>query len=133
VVGRIDDGPWPGQVRFRPARALTVEDVAAIGAQVRVLCSFARSALVKRDEAREMLSWENSGFSVEATVRRASFCTLAALEPDVRHTPIAPRESGFLPALCLRKRPCLNVPSDGSVLVIPTVVHLDFLSPKSCK
>jgi hypothetical protein len=34
-----------------------------------VLRWFARSGLIERDDVREMLAWENSGFSMDAAVR----------------------------------------------------------------
>jgi hypothetical protein len=34
-----------------------------------VLRWFARSGLIERDDVREMLAWENSGFSLDAAVR----------------------------------------------------------------
>jgi hypothetical protein len=64
-------GDVPQSVRFRPAAELTPEAVAAITEQVRVrvLRWFARSGLIERDDVREMLAWENSGFSLDAAVR----------------------------------------------------------------
>jgi hypothetical protein len=61
----------PEAVRFRPAAALTPEAVAAIAEQVRVrvLRWFARSGLIESNDVREMLAWENSGFSLDAAVR----------------------------------------------------------------
>jgi hypothetical protein len=60
----------PQSVRFRPAAELTPEALAAIAEQVRVrvLRWFARSGLIEPDDVREMLAWENSGFSLDATV-----------------------------------------------------------------
>ena len=56
---------------FLPAAELTPEAVAAIAEQVRVrvLRWFARSGLIEPDDVREMLAWENSGFSLDAAVR----------------------------------------------------------------
>jgi hypothetical protein len=64
-------GDDPQAVRFRPASALTPAAVVAIAEQVRVrvLRWFARSGLIERDDVREMLAWENSGFSLDAAVR----------------------------------------------------------------
>jgi hypothetical protein len=64
-------GDGPQSVRFRAAAELTPEAVAAIAEQVRVrvLRWFARSGLIERDDVREMLTWENSGFSLDAAVR----------------------------------------------------------------
>jgi hypothetical protein len=61
-------------VNFRPAPALTPQAIAAIGEQVRVrvLRWFACSGLIDSDDVREMLSWENSGFSLGAQVRIAA-------------------------------------------------------------
>ncbi len=61
-------------VRFRPATALTPKAIAAIAEQVRlgVLRWFARPALVDPDDVRAMLTWENSGFSLDASVRVAA-------------------------------------------------------------
>ena len=64
-----DNGPQA--VRFRAAAELTPQAVAAITDQVRirVLRWFARSGLIERDDVREMLAWDNSGFSLDAAVR----------------------------------------------------------------
>jgi len=64
-------GDIPQSVRFRPAAELTPEAVAAIAEQVRVrvLRWFARSGLIEADDVRDMLAWENSGFSLDAAVR----------------------------------------------------------------
>jgi hypothetical protein len=63
-----DDGLQ--SMRFCPAAELTPQAVAAITEQVRirVLRWFARSGLIERDDVREMLAWENSGFSLDAAV-----------------------------------------------------------------
>jgi hypothetical protein len=65
----LDDG----QVQFRQALTLTAEDIADIGEQVRrlVLRWFARSGLLDTDDARDMLAWDNGGFSLDASVRIA--------------------------------------------------------------
>ena len=75
----IDGGfePDPGDrdaVRFRPAAPLTSGAVATIAEQVRVrvLRCFARSGLIDRDDVREMLTRENSGFSLDASVHVAA-------------------------------------------------------------
>jgi hypothetical protein len=64
-------GDNPQAVRFHPATDLTPEAIAAIAEQVRVrvLRWFARSGLIEPDDVREMLAWENSGFSLDAAVR----------------------------------------------------------------
>jgi hypothetical protein len=61
----------PQAVRFRTAAELTPEAVAAITEQVRmrVLRWFGRSGVIEPDVVREMLAWENSGFSLDAAVR----------------------------------------------------------------
>jgi hypothetical protein len=72
VFEPLDDaGDVPESVRFRPAAVLTPEAVAAIAEQVRVrvLRWFARSGLIEPEDVREMLAWENSGFSLDAAVR----------------------------------------------------------------
>jgi hypothetical protein len=62
-----------GGVQFREALALTPETVATIEAQVRrrVLHWFSRHGLLDPDDARDMLAWDNSGFSLDASVRIA--------------------------------------------------------------
>ncbi|CRI65087.1 transposase (fragment) [Thiocapsa sp. KS1] len=53
--------------------ALTPETVATIEAQVRrrVLRWFSRHGLLDPEDARDMLAWDNSGFSLDASVRIA--------------------------------------------------------------
>ena len=57
-------------VRFRPAAELTPQALAVIAEQVRVrvLRRFARRGLIEAEDVREMLGWENSGFSLDAEV-----------------------------------------------------------------
>ena len=64
------------EVRFRPAAAVTPDTVAAIAEKVciRVLHWFARSGVVEADDVREMLPWQNSGFSLDAS-RYAHRCS----------------------------------------------------------
>ena len=64
-------GDIPQSLRFLPAAELTPQALAAIAEQVRVrvLRWFARSGLIEPDDLREMLAWENSGFSLDAAVR----------------------------------------------------------------
>ena len=59
-----------GGVQFRQASALTPEAVAVIEQQVRrrVLRWFSRHGLLDPDDARDMLAWANSGFSLDASV-----------------------------------------------------------------
>jgi hypothetical protein len=68
-VEEADNGPQA--VRFRAAAELTPEALTTITDQVRtrVLRWFARSGLIERDDVREMLAWESSGFSLDAAVR----------------------------------------------------------------
>lgn len=71
--------PRRGELRFHRAAALTLQDIAAIaiaiaiGEQVRrrVLHWFARSGLLDADDARDMLAWDNGGFSLDASARIA--------------------------------------------------------------
>jgi len=62
-----------GGVQFRQASALTPEAVAAIIEQVRrrVLRWFSRHGLLDPDDVRDMLAWDNGGFSLDASVRIA--------------------------------------------------------------
>ena len=57
-------------MRFRAAAELTPQALAATNDQVRirVLRWFARSGLIEPDDVREMIAWENSGFSLVAAV-----------------------------------------------------------------
>jgi len=75
VFERADHGCGvPEHLDFRPAPALTPQTVARICEQVRVrvLRWFARSGLIDSGDVREMLSWNNSGFSLDAEVRIAA-------------------------------------------------------------
>jgi len=69
-----DAGDVPEFVRFRPAAEPTPGALAAIAEQVRVrvLRWFARSGLIEPGDVREMLAWDNSGFSLDAAVRVAA-------------------------------------------------------------
>ena len=86
-------GDVPESVRVRPAAELTPEALAAITDQVRirVLRWFARSGLIERDDVREMLAWENSGFSLGRTQ-----CATAVSSP-----PRAPASNARSPARAL--------------------------------
>jgi hypothetical protein len=59
-----------GGVQFRQASALTPKEVAVIEEQVRrrVLRWFSRHGLLDPDDVRDMLTWDNSGFSLGASV-----------------------------------------------------------------
>ena len=61
-------------MRVQPAAATTPEAIPALTEQERIrgLRWFARSGLIERDDVREMLVWENSGFSLDAAVRVAA-------------------------------------------------------------
>ena len=61
-------------MHFRPAAELTPQAIAAICEQVRVrvLRWFARSGLIECQDIRELLARENSGFSLDASVRFAA-------------------------------------------------------------
>ena len=75
IDGMFEAVPGAGEaVRFRPAAALTPDALAAIAEQVRVpvLRWFARSGLIEPDAVREMLAWETSGFSLDASVHVAA-------------------------------------------------------------
>jgi hypothetical protein len=56
-----------GGVKFRRASALTPDAAAMIEQQVRrrVLRWFSRRGLLDPDDARDMLTWDNSGFSLD--------------------------------------------------------------------
>ena len=66
-VEEADDGPQ--SVRFGAAAELTPEAVAAITERVlvRVLRWFACGGLIEPEDVREMLTWENSGFSLDGS------------------------------------------------------------------
>ena len=59
-----------GGVQFRQASALTPDAATVIEQQVRrrVLHWFSRHGLLDPDDARDMLMWDNSGFSLDASV-----------------------------------------------------------------
>jgi len=56
---------------FLPARPLTAADLAALTERVRrrVIRWFRRKGLLDAAAAADMLAWENSGFSIDASVR----------------------------------------------------------------
>jgi hypothetical protein len=66
VLAPRDDG----SIRFLPAAAPTPQEITAIAEQVRhrVLRWLARSGLLAADDARDMLGWDNGGFSLDASV-----------------------------------------------------------------
>ena len=65
---------------FLPARPITQADLAALTERVRrrVILWFRRSRLLDAAAAADMLAWENSGFSIDASVR------ITPLPPHVR-------------------------------------------------
>jgi len=60
-----------GPPAFLPARPITQADLAALTEKVRrrVVRWFRMQRLIDADAASDMLRWENSGFSVDASVR----------------------------------------------------------------
>jgi hypothetical protein len=60
-----------GPPAFLPARPLTAADLAALTERVRrrVIAFFKRQGFLDAHAAADMLAWENSGFSVDASVR----------------------------------------------------------------
>jgi hypothetical protein len=73
-------------IRFRPAAAPTPDALAASLEQVRVrvLRWFARRGLIAFADVRDMLAWENSGFSLDAAGRVAAHAR-AGLERLLRY------------------------------------------------
>ena len=72
ILDGVFDPLQAGGVQFRQASAPTPEVVAAIEQQVRrrVLRWFSRHGLLDPDDARDMLAWANSGFSLDAEAGR---------------------------------------------------------------
>ncbi len=70
ILDGVFDPLQAGGVQFRQASAPTPEVVAAIEQQVRrrVLRWFSRHGLLDPDDARDMLAWASSGFSLDASV-----------------------------------------------------------------
>ena len=68
VFERSADG---GGVTFHAARPLTASDLAAVSQQVRLrlVRLFRRKGFLSREAAADMLTWQHSGFSVDASVR----------------------------------------------------------------
>jgi hypothetical protein len=56
---------------FLPARPITLADLAALTERVRrrMIRWFQRARLLEAAAAADMLAWENSGFSIDASVR----------------------------------------------------------------
>ncbi len=61
-------------VRFHSARPLSPADLATVTQRVRrrLVRWFCRKGLLSREAAAEMLAWQHSGFSVDASVRISS-------------------------------------------------------------
>jgi hypothetical protein len=77
---------------FLPARPLTQGDLAALTERVRrrVIAFFKRQGFLNAHAAADMLAWENSGFSIDASVRitlnrprRAELLSVARASPEV--------------------------------------------------
>ena len=77
---------------FLPARPLTQGDLAALTERVRrrVIAFFKRQGFLNAHAAADMLAWENSGFSIDASVRitlnrprRAELFSVARASPEV--------------------------------------------------
>ncbi|WPL14899.1 Putative transposase [Thiorhodovibrio litoralis] len=64
------EGDVSQSLHFHPAAELTADDLAIISerVRVRVLRRFARHGLIEPNDVREMLAWDNSGFSLDAEV-----------------------------------------------------------------
>jgi hypothetical protein len=72
----VTDGGFassPQGVAFLPARPVTPADLATLTERVRtrLVRWFRRHGLVNAEAAADMLAWENSGFSIDASVRIA--------------------------------------------------------------
>ena len=81
-----------GPPAFLPARPLTQGDLAALTERVRrrVIAFFKRQGFLNAHAAADMLAWENSGFSIDASVRitlnrprRAELLSVARASPEV--------------------------------------------------
>ena len=81
-----------GPPAFLPARPLTQGDLAALteGVRYRVIAFFKRQGFLNAHAAADMLAWENSGFSIDASVRitlnrprRAELLSVARASPEV--------------------------------------------------
>ena len=81
-----------GPPAFLPARPLTQGDLAALteGVRYRVIAFFKRQGVLNAHAAADMLAWENSGFSIDASVRitlnrprRAELLSVARASPEV--------------------------------------------------
>jgi len=70
-VPAADDAGCDAPPAFLPARLITAADLAALTVRVRrrVIRWFRRTRLLDAAAAADMLTWENSGFSIDASVR----------------------------------------------------------------
>jgi len=70
-VPPADDAPGDAPPTFLPARPVTAADLAALTERVRrrVIRWFRLAGLLDSTAAADMLAWENSGFSIDASVR----------------------------------------------------------------
>jgi len=70
ILDGVFDPIEEGAVQFRQASARVPEEVAVIEQQVRrrVLRWFSRHGLLAPDDVRDMVTWDNSGFSLDAAV-----------------------------------------------------------------
>ena len=70
-VPAADDAPCDAPPAFVPARPITAADLAALTERVRrrVIRWFRMQRLLDAAAAADMLAWENSGFSIDASVR----------------------------------------------------------------
>ena len=73
-----------GEVRFHAARPLSASDLATVTQLVRrrLVRWFCRKSFLSREAAAEMLAWQHSGFSVDASVR---------ISPSDRDVPVYSR------------------------------------------
>jgi hypothetical protein len=69
--GVFERSPAGGGVTFHAARPLTASDLAAVTQRVRLRLVrwFRRKVFFSREAAADMLTWQHSGFSVDASVR----------------------------------------------------------------
>ena len=109
-----------GPPAFLPTRPLTAADLAAITERVRrrVIRWFRRSRFLDAAAAADMLAWENSGFSVDASVR------ITLLDRDV---PSYFRSLGHLLRYCARppfalERLSVTRDADGRIVRIRCVL-----------
>ena len=113
--GSANDAP----PAFLPARPINPADLSAVTEQVRrrLIRWFRRTRLLDAEAAADMLGWENSGFSIDASVRIALidrdvpsyFRSLEHLLRGTRVTGTAPEAAAT--RIARRKRPARTTPS----------------------